>query len=289
MNHLGIVVGMMAILLLIFVIRKFSVERRMERDRIKKGLIIIKHIEKIVAVTQQHRGISNAIQQGNTSLKPQLIAIEEKLDHLITEGSNLDLSIFSQWKSFAENWPILKKHSLDCDLKPQELMRQHNEMIEEQLSLFDVITRYYNLHTIMLDDINHASELCLDMLRVVEAIAQARGVGAGICAKGKCEGVDKINLNALKIFVTSSTKELFNELKDVRNPKLSEQFSVSSRNIKDTADRLVDVIEHQVLIDGNIEINSKDYFTLATKPIDELLKAFNNTVAFVSRHEVNIH
>ena len=289
MNHLEIVVGMVAFLLVIFVIRKFFVERQIERERIRKGLDIIKHIEKIIAVTQQHRGITNTIQQGNDSLKPQLIAIEEKLDHLITEGTGFDLGLFPRWTSFIERWPELKKHSLACDIKQQELMRQHNEIIEEQLTLFDVITRYYNLHTIMLDDINHASELCLDMLRVVEAIAQTRGVGAGICAKGECKGVDKIMLNALKISVTSSTKELFNELKDVKNPGLSHQFSVLSKNIKETADKLVDVIDHQVLIDGAVKINSKDYFSLATTPIDELLKAFNNTVTFVSQRYANIH
>jgi len=252
-------------------------------EQIKLGLTLFTHIQKIMSLSQQHRGTSNAVLQGNDNLKPRLTALQRDLDTLISEGAELNLAEFSQWESFAEHWPRLKLRSMKCDLEPQNLIRQHNMMIDGQLSLLDEIISYYGLSLLKLDRMTHVSELCLDLLRVVERIAQARGLGSGICAKGKCTGADQISLNFLNVSISGATNGLFNELNSIDNPELSEVFSSSSSLIKSGVDNLVQAINTQVLTDKTT-INASDYFNLATKPIDDLLDTFNAVILYASKH-----
>ena len=285
--YLEIVTTVTVLLVAGLIVKQQLSMSRQQRNQLKKGIALIKHLQRVIGLTQKHRGISNAIQQGNASLKPQLVSIQGELEHLITEGSRLDLSLHPQWESFIEHWPRLKKHSLTYDLKPLNLIRQHNMMIESQLSLFDDLTRYYKLYTMMLDSFSHASELCLDMLRAAEIVAQTRGIGAGVCAKGICDGVDKITLNFLRLSVANSTNDLIHELNTINNPVLTKQLKHSLTIIEQSLDRLVYVIDHQVSVDGNTKITAKDYFAIASTPIDELLNVFNKILSFASQHYAN--
>lgn len=181
-------------------------------EQIILGLSLLTHIQKIISLSQQHRGTSNAVLQGNDKLKPRLISLQRELGQLISEGDALNLKEFAQWESFVEHWPRLRHRSIDGALDPKNLIRQHNLMIDNQLSLLDDIVSYYDLKSLKLDDMMHVSELCIDILRVVESVAQARGLGAGACAKGKCTGADQISLNFLKVSISATANELFNDL-----------------------------------------------------------------------------
>jgi len=255
---------------------------REQSDKVQLGLSLLTYIQKVMALSQQHRGMSNAVLQGNDKLKRRLISLQTDLDQLMAAGSALNLTEFSQWESFSEHWPRLKKRAVNCELDPKNLIRQHNMMIDGQLSLLDDIISYYGLRVLKLDNTTHASELCLDILRVIETIAQARGLGSGICAKGECVGVDQISLNFLAASISASTSELINELNSIDNATLSDQFNASSALIKSGGDHLTYTMNKHVLVDGETTISASDYFNLASKPIDDLLDIFNAVVSYAS-------
>jgi len=277
--HLEIIFIVVVSLVCIIGFSRSRSKKSEQSEQIKLGLTLFTHIQKIMSLSQQHRGTSNAVLQGNDNLKPRLTALQRDLDKLISEGSEFNLTEFAQWESFSEHWPRLKVRSMNCDLEPKNLMRQHNMMIDGQLSLLDDIISYYGLSLLKLDDVTHVSQLCLDLLRVVETIAQARGLGSGVCAKGECTGVDQISLNFLKSSISGAENELFNELNSIDTLELSERFSSSSKRIKLGVENLVHAISTQVLTDKTT-INASDYFNLATKPIDDLLDIFDEVILY---------
>ena len=266
------IIGISSVLLALLIIFRMLQKRSRGKVQVRSGLKLMGLMKKIIVLTQQHRGTSNAYRQGNYSQKGKLLELQSELDALIAEGNTENLAYFPQWLSFTEHWPRLKNYVLSEDNHSQNIIRQHNMMIDGQLSLFDDLVRYYNLHTLMLDEVTRVSELCLDTLRTVETIGQARAVGAGICAKGHSEGVDLITLNFLKISLASSTKELCNTLPMINNSDLSASLTRSAQNIVESSHNLVKTIESQVLIDGPISLDSKKYFDLATSSIDVLLQ-----------------
>ncbi len=268
------VIGIGGILIIFFIVIRVQASRRKDNVQLKTGLALVAIIKRVIILSQQHRGISNAFSLGDALQKPKLISLQHELDQLLRSESSRQLNKFSQWESFVEHWPRLKNHVLTGKTNSQNIIRQHNLMIEGHLSLFDDVCRYYNVHTIMLDRFIHASELFLDTLRTAETIGQARAVGAGICAKGASEGVDFISLNFLKISLASSTKELSNAFGTLDNPELSDVLTNYARDIVSNTAKLISVIENQVLIDSTITLDSKEYFDLATSPIDDLFRAF---------------
>ena len=160
-------------------------------------------------------------------------------------------------------------HSLSRDLTSQNLLRQHNVMVYGHLSLLDDLMSHHELTWIMLGSSIHMSQLCIDTLKVVETIAQSRGIGAGVCSKGECLGIDKISLSFLRISIISPTNELLTELSQVDDTLL---------------DNLIDTIENNVLVDGPVNIDAADFFKMATQPIDALVTVYQNLVAHALRN-----
>jgi hypothetical protein len=267
-------------LLILIAVARYFYDKKHYSNEIKLGLNLLEHIQKLVLSCQQHRGLSNAVLQGDSSSKQQLLIVQQKIDGLIHDGNKIGFKNFAQWMSFADHWPRLKNHALNRDLASQNLVRQHNVMIEGHLSLMDEIVRYYNLHTIMLDRVTRMSGLCLDTLRVAETVGQTRALGAGVCARGTCSGVDKIALNFLRISLAATTEHLFEELGSVENKALHEQFKASSQSVKRSIDKLLSALDQYVLIEGNTQIESSEYFKIATKPIEELFSVYNMLLTY---------
>lgn len=267
-------------LLLMIGIARYFYDKKHQSNELKLGLNLLDQIQKLVLSCQQHRGLSNAVLQGDSNLKQQLLNVQQKIDVLIHEGNKMGFKKFAQWMSFADHWPRLKTHALNRDLPSQNLVRQHNVMIEGHLSLMDEIVRYYNLHTIMLDRVTRMSGLCLDTLRVAETVGQTRAIGSGVCARGTCSGVDKIALNFLRISLMATTEHLFEELSSVENKELHTQFNSASQSVKRSVERLLRALDEFVLIEGNTKIDSNEYFKIATKPIEELFSVYSMLLTY---------
>ncbi|WP_438970373.1 nitrate- and nitrite sensing domain-containing protein [Methylophaga sp.] len=275
-------VGGFTVLCLIFLIGRFVSLRKQERNRIEQGIVLTVHLKRIIDSCQKHRGTSNAINQGNNKLKPQLVNLQSDIDRLVQSNYSDNLQRFPQWESFAEHWPRLKRHALAGDLKSHNLVRQHSLMIDGQLSLLDDVMRDHDLHRMMLDRTTRVSEVCLDTLRVAETVGQTRAIGSGICAHGTCEGADRIIIDFLRISVQNTTQELLKEINSIKNDDLQSKLQGASHSIKSTVEKLVDMVETQVLKEGRLQIDTNDYFNLSTRAIDEVLKVFGIIIHYAS-------
>jgi hypothetical protein len=288
MTHM-IILAVISVCMIIFIKLRMNAFKRREYEFKRTGFKLMLGIQSIIELVQKHRGISNAIHSGNDKLKQQLFKIERDIETIIGGELKNDFKQFDQWESFLDHWPKLKQHALAGDLLPHNLMRQHNMMIEGQLSLLDDVTRFYDLHTVMLDRFIRMSEICLDTLRTAETIAQARGLGAGVCAKGKRDGSDNISLNYLKVSMASTTNQLFIELKSVNNDELQKVFASYSQSIKQSVESLVSVLEEEILQKKELSIQTQDYFRVATAPITELVGLFNYVVGYASEQYDKAH
>jgi hypothetical protein len=262
--------------------------RRQAQSRIEQGILLTVHLKRIIDSCQKHRGTSNAVNQGNDKLKSQLMSLQGDIDQLISSRDSLQLKRFPQWESFTEHWPRLKKHALAGDLKSDNLVRQHSLMIDGQLSLLDDVMRDHDLHRMMLDRCTRVSEVCLDTLRVAETVGQTRAVGAGICARGVCEGADRIILDFLRISVQSNTNELVKQINGIKNEDLQQALQNASTTISDSIGKLMEMVEHNVLKDGRLQVDSNDYFNVSTRAIDEVLKVFGIIIHYASQQHTRM-
>ncbi|MTI64439.1 hypothetical protein [Methylophaga sp.] len=281
-------VGGLTVVCLIVLINRLALMRRQAQSRIEQGILLTVHLKRIIDSCQKHRGTSNAVNQGNDKLKSQLMSLQGDIDQLISSRDSLQLKRFPQWESFTEHWPRLKKHALAGDLKSDNLVRQHSLMIDGQLSLLDDVMRDHDLHRMMLDRCTRVSEVCLDTLRVAETVGQTRAVGAGICARGVCEGADRIILDFLRISVQSNTNELVKQINGIKNEDLQQALQNASTTISDSIGKLMEMVEHNVLKDGRLQVDSNDYFNVSTRAIDEVLKVFGIIIHYASQQHTRM-
>ncbi len=276
------VVGLVALMLRVVALK------REEKTRIEHGILLTVHLKRIIDSCQKHRGTSNALNQGNVKVKPQLVNLQGDIDRLISSNESQRLKGFPQWESFTEHWPRLKKHALAGDLKSHNLVRQHSLMIDGQLSLLDDVMRDHDLHRMMLDRWTRVSEVCLDTLRVAETVGQTRAVGAGICARGVCAGADRIILDFLRISVQSTTHELVKQINAIKNDDLHGTLQTASKSIDDSINKLLQMVEGDVMKDGQLHVDSNDYFNISTRAIDEVLKVFGIIIHYASQQHTRM-
>lgn len=258
----------------LFVVVRSNSKKRQAQEAYKTGFKLMLELQRLIELVQQHRGITYALNNGNENLRTKLLSLDRQIDNIIDGPQKAEFTKFDQWLSFVEHWPRLKANSLSGYLTPENLMRQHNMVIEGHLSLLDDVTHYYDLHTLMLDRFVRVSALCIDTLRTAETIALARGLGSGICAKGERHGADSIQLNYLKVSLTSNTRQLFSELEGIDNDDVKTKFAAFSASLKRNVDKFVDVLDKELLTKKKLTIKTQDYFDLATKPIDDLVSLF---------------
>jgi hypothetical protein len=284
----SMMIGLAIALLIVGIVLRLRVVSNIGRNRIQKGLLLTSHVSSLIDNCQRHRGTSNAILQGNTQLVAQLESLQQSIDVAINNRMSLSLNHFPQWESFVEHWPRLKLHARDGDLKAYYLLRQHNLMIDGLLSLLDDVMRYHDLHKMMLDRKTRLSDICIDTLRVVETIGQTRAIGSGICAHGVCDSADKIIINFLRNSVQSATEQLLAELHGIENTTLSYGLKRSSDSIKSNVSALIDLIEKQVLIEGDVKLESSHYFSVSSKAIEDVLNVFGMLTKHASQHHVKL-
>ena len=281
-------IGGVTVIGLLFLFNRLALLRKQEQKRIEQGIVLTVHLKRIIDSCQKHRGTSNAINQGNAKLKPQLVNLQSDIERLINSTDSRLLQRFPQWESFAEHWPRLKKHALAGDLKSHNLVRQHSLMIDGQLSLLDDVMRDHDLHRMMLDRCTRVSEICLDTLRVAETVGQTRAIGSGICAHGTCEGADRIIIDFLRISVQNTTRELLKEINSIKNDDLHTNLQAAAKAINDSVSKLVDMVEKQVLKEGRLQIDTNDYFNISTRAIDEVLKEFGIIIHYASQQHTRM-
>ncbi len=275
-------ISIASVLLLVLALR-WRRQQRLQHRQLRLGLIHLSRLQQLIMLCQQHRGTSNAVVNGDQSLRPQLMNLQQQIDNFINDRQNQVLERFPQWQSFIDHWPRLKESVLDSNQKAFLLVRQHNVMIDLQLSLIDDVSRYYRLHLLMLDNMTRVSEVCLDTLRVAETIGQMRAIGSGICSRGRVDGADAIALEFLHRSVQGRTEELLRELQSIKNPQLREVLNNQLPLIRDHISHLLQLVEQEVLSKKITQLDATKYFSVATRPIGAVLDSFN----IITQYAVN--
>lgn len=267
------------VLLLIMAIR-WRQQQRLQHQQVKSGLSHLSRLQQLLMLCQQHRGTSNAVVNGDQSMQSQLSDLQQQIDSFIRAPQSRQLDQFPQWQSFVDHWPRLRQNVLDSKQKAFLLVRQHNVMIEGQLSLIDDVCRHYRLHHLMLDNMTRVSEVCLDTLRVAETIGQMRAIGSGICSRGKVDGADAIALEFLHRSVRGRTEELLRELQAIKNPQLRAVLNQHLPLISSHTGQLLQLLEQEVLGKKITQLTPAKYFHTATRPISAVLDSFNTITQY---------
>jgi len=256
---LALLVSLSAISILLL---RRSIHCRLANAR-SESLQQLINLKGLIRLTQNHRGLSYRVLNGDASQQTELKSLERAIDaqaELLTALQTID-SVADYWQGFSDHWQRLKQHNLE--VTADNNLEQHNRLISGLLSIAEDLIEHGHWCDLEFKDQQSNIHTLIDLLISAEWLGQARALGSGILASGRCTSVERIRMNFLK-------------------SKLLEQLHCTDRNLQPPLSNLIEIIELNFLTEGSESISSQHYFESATRTIDILMEHFDRTTDALS-------
>lgn len=226
------------------------------------GFNIVTRLRELLSHVQQHRGISNALLNGDVSLTSRLTPLTLKVSDSI-DGINKEFKVgdvdeqlqpLPRWESITEHWSRLSIKT--NQLTSANNLQQHNKLILNILYFIDDIAEQHQIYKIVDAQGEAMRHMWLELLFTAENIGQIRAIGTGVAAANTCTSVERIRLNYL-------CHSLQQSLDDGLMLANSEQIR-----------QLLHVVAQQVTIDVP-SIKAEEFFNLASTCVEQILQEFD--------------
>jgi hypothetical protein len=226
------------------------------------GFNIVTRLRELLSHVQQHRGISNALLNGDVSLtsrlRPLTLKVSDSIDGINKEFKVGDvdeqLQPLPRWESITEHWSRLSIKT--NQLTSANNLQQHNKLILNILYFIDDIAEQHQIYKIVDAQGEAMRHMWLELLFTAENIGQIRAIGTGVAAANTCTSVERIRLNYL-------CHSLQQSLDDGLMLANSEQIR-----------QLLHVVAQQVTIDVP-SIKAEEFFNLASTCVEQILQEFD--------------
>jgi len=248
----------------------------------RQGVAYMRSLRPLFEHMAQTRGMTNAFLNGKTELQKKinikrslverelavLISVDTDLGHVL-QTSNMAASIQNEW-----NKVVSKAFTMDAE----KAFAAHTAVIEKVLALKGhVLETSKLLLDPSLDSNFMASALSLRIPALVENMGKARGLGAGIAAKGIFTPETYLKLNGFIQTITNANSSMMHGFDVVfeNNANVSEKLSGLRSSANNATNSFVQLTHKNVLESEKININSEAYFSKGTKAIAANLKLYD--------------
>ncbi|WP_374263762.1 methyl-accepting chemotaxis protein [Zoogloea sp.] len=240
-----------------------------ERDSLGR----VPHLLKVIQLTQQHRGLSSGVLNGNESMRPALQKKTEELAAAVrTAEQNLASSVspmaVRRWDEVKRAWQALESGGLQ--MKPRDNLQAHSALIRnEVLTLHDLgdqgnltldpsADSYY-----LIDNIIHR------VPDVSERLGRLRALGTGALSAKAVDDQRRFDISS-QLGELNMTLADFNEnlqRAGEANPALKPSLDKLSQEFNAVTTKVIDVLQQHIL-KGDFEMAPAAYFELTTGAID---------------------
>lgn len=242
---------------------------RKHQSKQRTGVAWLKLMRQFLANLQQHRGRCHGFINGDTSLRSEIEHLQQHCDDLIEKIESLDdwIGQSSRWQGIVDHWQRLKTGFKK--IEPENNLKQHFFLIQNLLYLFEDMADEHHLNDLRGQNNKRISYVWKELLEIIEHLGQARAVGTGVAAAGRCTSVNRIKLNYLTQKMTSNQLRL-------------QDFVSQDSHVNDGINELISCIQ-QHLLGEHCQISSQEYFQKATKYINLLYEQFDQRVNQLAR------
>lgn len=251
--------------------------RHIRQQQHRKNLQLLqqmKLLRQLIGGFQRHRGLSNGLLCGDTSLHEPLRATRTELDHLMNTAINADAdSHRDTWQHLADHWSRLREgRTLDANNN----LTQHHLIIRTSIFLLEDLARETNLS----ENQPHLAWLPLiwhEVMQTAEWAGQARALGTGMAAAGHNSAEQRIRLRFLYQKIHLLSNLAFRSLRTEFDQHLT-AATLPLQQAEQQVTNLLNCIQQELLTDQPLTISASDYFQQATLAIESLLSLVDLTL-----------
>jgi len=233
----------------------------------------------------QTRGMTNAYLNGNTDFKTKIEnkrkIVKQELEQLLATESELNsiLHMDNSAHRINENWTKLMENAFN--MQAADAFTAHTKIIEQVLELINTVLTKSSLFL----DSKKDSHLLIESLGenmpiIAETMGKARGLGAGLAAKGEFTPETFLKLSSFVQTINNTKEALDNAYKETlnHNPALSEKLETNYQNAISAVTSFTDVTYSELLTPETIRIESSEYFETGTKAISSVLALYDTSL-----------
>ena len=247
----------------------------------KAGIAQINSLHTLIVKVQQHRGMANALLHGEQDFVARLSKLGMQIDGQIRKldarhaDSGSTFTNRKKWETWRNAWRNLRQYYQQ--MAPENSFSAHTQLIEELLAAIREVVENHNLELDTRADSRVLTETVIHLPRQIENIAQARGLGSGIVARGEISNEEKIRLLALGQSISVEMETLLQNMGTLfKHDALIKKHmsSVLNQGVDKTSKFLMTTYGN-ILEPATPTITAVGYFTAGTEALKGFLRIFD--------------
>lgn len=240
------------------------------------GLQDVTHLRRLLEAMPQHRGMANALLQGDESFRSKLVSLQSQIDRDMDTMKN-QLCPADRWgvanraQQILEAWSTIKQKLNNFDA-PESFAR-HTALMTELLYLINDVADAAGL----LDDTDNTRliDAAINTLPLVtETLGQTRGMGTGVAARGRCASDMRVKLR----YLLTNTRRVAEEVNQAVRGTLSQRGTAQDADFKKRAGHALDesqratqeflsLLESGIIHERNVDVAPTDFYAAGTEAI----------------------
>ena len=277
---LGAAVSVVMVVLLYSVFSFLSRDIETARQELL-GLQMLKPLNQMAQVMQQHRGLSSGVLNGNEAMKDKRAAKEKEVAAAVALADAALPPVLrdaADWKAIRQDWETIASQGLSWT--PPENIKRHTQMIgkllqfmvtvadETQLTLDPIMDTYYFMDT-----------LVTKMPAMLEQMGVTRARGTGLLTKKEMTAQQRVDLSAVVAQMEGTLQAQNINLEKVMRfaPALKDGLSGPTREFSVGAQKIFALVREDILTEKYVT-SPQDYFAMVTQVIDLGYKVMYDTL-----------
>lgn len=250
-----------------------------------RGMADVVLLRRLAEALPQHRGMSNALLQGDECFRNKLSQLQNDIDGIMRSVAELPTkgdrwSVATRVAEVEDGWRFIKQQL--TGFTPVESFARHTRLMTEVLYLLNDVADAAGL--LVADEDHHLFDAAVNQLPLVtETLGQARGMGTGVAVRGKCATDMRVKLRYLHDNTQRVSADVAQGAKRIiqADTNLRAQAESLLENCQQATQGFLSMLESRIIDARQVDIESSEFYSAGSEAIRHnfaLLDAINNAL-----------
>ena len=237
-----------------------------------EGVRMLRHVNRLVEVMQQHRGLSSGVLSGNAAMREPRAAKEKEVVQALAaaeDGLGKALVASPEWLRIRQDWQAIQASGLSWSAT--DSVRRHSETIDRLLMFMVDVADHSGLTL----ESEMAAYYMMDTLvtklpAVLEPLGLTRARGTAVLSQKRLASQQRIDLVSGMALMSGALRAQNNNLEKIGKaaPAVRETLLAANQELNASTQKIVALI-HTEILDERFAIAPNDYFAATTALLDQ--------------------
>ncbi|WP_180125226.1 methyl-accepting chemotaxis protein [Rhodoferax sp. BLA1] len=285
--HKFLILGLVALVMVaiptgLYFKRSFSDIQVAQRELLGTGPLVA--LNKVIQLSQTHRGMSASMLNGNEELAARRPALRDKLNAAISamEGefttAGVSPALQKRWAELKQGWTTLEQSVAGRSIPAAESTQRHTQIVTSQLQLGEELLDEFGLSLEPHPDTSALIRATMaDMPWLAENLGLMRALGSGFLTQANAPPEGRATLRALNKRALELQASMFRQvaLATQANPRLHSALDAAAKSSNAAVEKTLALANDGVINATELTLPAVNYFDTFTQTIDGLF-AFNS-------------